>query len=156
MIGCIFAKNGPLEGGLESNSSYTICGAKDDFIRFSYLYPYFSNQEPIPFSKAHALSYTHSKVGNGQMHIHHLCTVDFWWVCKRPAGVLMLFSSGFLASTHAISKQLPLYFRKAYALRYGYRKFRNDRMYIGGGGPLEGGHESNSSCTVSGAEGDFR
>ena len=29
----------------------------------------FSNQEPIPFSKAHALSYSHSKVGNDQMHI---------------------------------------------------------------------------------------
>ena len=29
----------------------------------------FSNREPIPFSKAHALSYTHSKVGNDQMHI---------------------------------------------------------------------------------------
>ena len=29
----------------------------------------FSNQEPIPFSKAHALSYTHSKVGNDHMHI---------------------------------------------------------------------------------------
>ena len=29
----------------------------------------FSNLEPRPFSKAHALSYTHSKVGNDQMHI---------------------------------------------------------------------------------------
>ena len=29
----------------------------------------FSNRKPIPFSKAHALSYTHSKVGNDQMHI---------------------------------------------------------------------------------------
>ena len=29
----------------------------------------FSNQEPIPFSKAYSLSYTHSKVGNDQMHI---------------------------------------------------------------------------------------
>ena len=29
----------------------------------------FSNREPIPFSKAHALSYTHNKVGNYQMHI---------------------------------------------------------------------------------------
>ena len=30
----------------------------------------FSNREPIPFSKAYALScYTHSKVGNDQMHI---------------------------------------------------------------------------------------
>ena len=29
----------------------------------------FSNQKPIHFSKAHALSYTDSKVGNDQMHI---------------------------------------------------------------------------------------
>ena len=29
----------------------------------------FSNREPIPFSKAHAQIYTHSKVGNDQMHI---------------------------------------------------------------------------------------
>ena len=29
----------------------------------------FSNQEPIYFSKAHTLSYTHSKFGNDQMHI---------------------------------------------------------------------------------------
>ena len=29
----------------------------------------FSNQEPLPFTKAHALSYMHSKVGNDQMHI---------------------------------------------------------------------------------------
>ena len=29
----------------------------------------FLNPEPIPFSKAHALSYTHSKVGNDQLHI---------------------------------------------------------------------------------------
>ena len=29
----------------------------------------FSNGEPIPFSKAYSLSYTHSKFGNDQMHI---------------------------------------------------------------------------------------
>ena len=29
----------------------------------------FTNVEPIPFSKAHALSYTDSKVGNDQMYI---------------------------------------------------------------------------------------
>ena len=29
----------------------------------------FSIQEPLPFSKAHALKYPHSKVGNDQMHI---------------------------------------------------------------------------------------
>ena len=29
----------------------------------------FSNVEPLPFSKAHAMSYTDSKVGNDQMDI---------------------------------------------------------------------------------------
>ena len=29
----------------------------------------FSNREPRPISKAHALRYTHIKVGNDQMHI---------------------------------------------------------------------------------------
>ena len=29
----------------------------------------FSNGEPLPFSKAHTLGYTHNKVGNDQMHI---------------------------------------------------------------------------------------
>ena len=29
----------------------------------------FLNGDLIPYSKAHALSYTHSKVGNDQMHI---------------------------------------------------------------------------------------
>ena len=31
MIGCIFAENGPLEGGIESNFSGTGWGAKGDF-----------------------------------------------------------------------------------------------------------------------------
>ena len=69
VIGCIFAENGPLEGGIESSFWGTGWGAKGDFMRYSYLYPYISNREPLPFSKAHALSYTHSKVGNDQMHI---------------------------------------------------------------------------------------
>ena len=32
MIGCIFAENGPLEGGIESSFSGTGWGAKGDFI----------------------------------------------------------------------------------------------------------------------------
>ena len=40
MIGCIFAENGPLEGGIESSFRGTVWGAKGDFIRYSYLYPY--------------------------------------------------------------------------------------------------------------------
>ena len=37
MIGCIFAENGPLEGGIESSFSGTGWGVKGDFIRYSYL-----------------------------------------------------------------------------------------------------------------------
>ena len=40
MIGCIFEKNGPLEGSIESSFWGTGWGAKGDFIRYSYLYPY--------------------------------------------------------------------------------------------------------------------
>ena len=68
-IGCIFAENGPLEGGVESSFSGTSWGAKGDFRRCLTYTRTFSNREPIPFSKAHALRYTHSKVGNDQMHI---------------------------------------------------------------------------------------
>ena len=40
MIGFIFAENGPLECGIESSFNGTGRGAKGDFIRYSYLYPY--------------------------------------------------------------------------------------------------------------------
>ena len=39
-IGCIFEENGPLEGSIESSFWGTGWGAKGDFIRYSYLYPY--------------------------------------------------------------------------------------------------------------------
>ena len=68
-IGYIFAENGPLEGGVESSFSSTGWSAKGDFIRYSNMYPYIFESRTLTFSKAHALSYTHSKVGNDQMHI---------------------------------------------------------------------------------------
>ena len=71
MIGCIFAENGPLEGGIES-----------------------------------------------------IFTVQ--------AGVLRVISDGFLVPIRALSKGASHQFSKANALRYGHRKFGNDRMYIRG------------------------
>ena len=70
MIGCIFAENGPLEGGIES-SFWVPAGVLRviSYVILTYTRT-FSNQEPLPFSKAHARSYTHSEVGNDQMHIH--------------------------------------------------------------------------------------
>ena len=69
MIGCIFAENGPLEGGIES-SFWGTAGVLRviSYVILTYT-RIFSNQELILFSKAHALSYTHIKVGNDQMHI---------------------------------------------------------------------------------------
>ena len=40
MIRCIFAENVRLEGGIESSFWGTGWGAKGDFIRYPYLYPY--------------------------------------------------------------------------------------------------------------------
>ena len=69
MIGCIFAENGPLESGIES-SFWVPAGVLRviSYVILTYTRT-FSNREPIPFSKAYSLSYTHSKVGNDQMHI---------------------------------------------------------------------------------------
>ena len=69
VIGCIFAQNGPLEGGIESSfwgTGWVLRVISCVILTYTRT---FSNREPIHFSKAHALSYTHSKVGNDQMHI---------------------------------------------------------------------------------------
>ena len=57
---------------------------------------------------------------------------NFKRVCKKPAGVLMVIWSGFLAPKRSFSKGAPHHFPKAHAFRYGHRKFGNDRMYIRG------------------------
>ena len=49
-----------------------------------------------------------------------------------PAGVLRVISDGFMSSIPAFSEGSPHHFLKALALRYGHRKFGNDRMYIRG------------------------
>ena len=143
-IRCIFAENGPLEGGVESSFSGTGWGAKGDFIRYSYLYPYifesrthtfFDSLEPIPFSKAHALSYTHSKVGNDQMHIRGEMTSGkltlSGFVRSRP-GFLWWFEMVFWPIRVHFRRGPPHHFQKAHALRYRHRKFGIDRMYIRG------------------------
>ena len=48
MIGCIFAENGPLESGFESNSSCTVHGAKGDF-RWKFVL------DPFIFEEGHSI-----------------------------------------------------------------------------------------------------
>ena len=135
MIGCIFVENGPLEGGIESSFWGTGWGAKGDFIRYSYLYPYIFESRTHTFFETHALSYTHSKVGNDQMHIRGEMTSGNWtlsgFVRSRPES-LWWFEVDFWPLSVHFTKGAPHHFQKTHALRYGHRKFGNDRMYICG------------------------
>ena len=135
MIGCMFAENGPLEGGIESSFSGTGWGAKGDFRRYSYPYPYIFESRTHTFieSKCPELyvqqSWEWSDACSWRIN---LSKVNFKRACKKPAGVLMVNWSGFLAPMRAFSKGAPHHFPKAHALRYGHRKFGYDRMYIRG------------------------
>ena len=134
-IGCIFAENGPLEGGVESSFSGTGWGAKGDFRRYSYLYPYiFESRTHTFFESTCPDIYAQQswEWSDAYSWRNYLWKVNFKRGCKKPTGVLMVIWSGFLAHTRAFSKAAPHHFQKAHALRYRHRKFGNDQMYIRG------------------------
>ena len=129
MIGCIFAENGPLEGGIESSFRGTGWGAKGDFIRYSYLYPYIFE------------SRTHTFFESTCPELYAQQSWEWSDVYSRRMG--------------RFSKGAPHHFPKAHALRYGHRKFGDDHIFAENG-PLEGGIEARYSGTGWGAKGDFR
>ena len=134
-IGCIFAENGPLEGGVESSFSGTGWGAKGDFRRYSYLYPYiFETRTNTFFESTCPEIYAQQswEWSDSYSWRNYLWKVNFKRGCKKPTGVLMVIWSGFFAHTHAFSKGASHYFQKAHALRYRHRNFGNDQMYIRG------------------------
>ena len=134
-IGYIFAENGPLDGDVESSFSSTGWSAKGDFIRYSYMCPYiFESRTHTFFESTCPELYAQQswEWSDAYSWRNDLWKVNFKRVCKKPAGVLMVIWSGFLAHTRAFSKGLPHHFQKAHALRYRHRKFGNDRMYIRG------------------------
>ena len=135
ITGCIFAENGPLEGGIESSFSGTGWGAKCDFIRYSYLYPYiFEWRTHTLFESTCPELYAQQswEWSDAYSWRNDFWKVNFKRVCKKPAEVFMVSWSGFLAPTCAFSKGPPHHFPKAHTLRYGHRKFGNDLMYIRG------------------------
>ena len=106
MITCIFGENGPLEGGIEWSLNGTVRGAKGEFRRFSYLYPYIFESRTHTFfeSKCPELCAQQSwEWSDAYSWRNYLCKVEFERVCKKPAGVLMVIWSGFLAPTRAFS-----------------------------------------------------
>ena len=93
IVGCIFAENGPLEGGIESSFSGTGWGAKCDFIRYSYLYPYiFEWRTPNFFESTCPELYAQQcwEWSDAYSWRNDLWKVNYKRVFKKPAGVLMV------------------------------------------------------------------
>ena len=132
MIGCIFAENGPLEGGIESSFWGTGWGAKGDFMRYSYLYPFLGK---------HIL---YGKVGNDQMHIRGEMTSGKW------------FQTDFWPRSVHFRRGPPTIFRKHMPSGMGTESLGMIGCIFAENGPLEGGIESSFWGTGWGAKGDFR
>ena len=159
VIGCIFAEIGPLEGGIESSFWGTGWGAKGDFMRYSYLYPYifewrthnfFESTCPVLYAQQ---SWEWSDAYSWR---NDLWKVNFKRVCKKPAGVFMVIWSGFLAPKRSFSKGALTIFRKHMPSGMGTESLGMIGCIFEENGPLEGGTESSFSGTGWGAKGDFR
>ena len=98
MIGCIFAENGPLEGGIESSFWGTGWGAKGDFRRIFGPDPFIFEGGPHHFPKAHALRYGHRKFGSDWMYIRGEWALEggiessFWGTGWGAKGDFMRYS----------------------------------------------------------------
>ena len=135
MMGCIFAENGPLEGGIESSFSGTGWGAKGDFSWIFDPNPCIFERGPAPFFRMHMPS------GMGAESLGMIGCIfaengllesgigaSFWgtgWGAKGDFRWIFYPNA-------CIFKKDPHHFPKAHALRYGHRKFGDDRMYIRG------------------------
>ena len=134
MIGCIFAENGPLEGGIESSFWGTGWGAKGDFRRIFGPDPFIFEGGPHHFPKAHALRYGHRSLGvigcifaeNGPLE--GAIESSFW----GTGWVLRVISCVILTYTRTFSNREPIPFSKAHALSYTHSKVGNDQMPIRG------------------------
>ena len=81
IIVCIFAENGPLEGGIESSFSGTGWGAMGDFRWIFVPNPCIFKSGLHHFPNAHALRYGHRKFGDHRMYIRGEWTLRRWhWI----------------------------------------------------------------------------
>ena len=119
----------------------------------------FSNDELLPFSKAHALSYTHSKVGNNQMHIRGEMTSGKWTssgFVKSRQESLWWFEVDFWPQRMHFRREPPNSFGKHMPSGIRTESVGMIGCIFAENGPLEGGIESSFSVTGWGAKGDFR
>ena len=86
MVGCIFAENGLLEGGIDYSLNGTVRGAKSDFIRFSYLYQYiFESRTHTFYESTFPELYAQQSWDWSDAYSwrNDLWKVDFKQVCKK-------------------------------------------------------------------------
>ena len=98
VIGCIFAENGPLEGGIESSFWGTGWDAKGDFMRYSYLYPYiFESRTHTFFESTCPELYAQQswEWSDAYSWRNDLWKVNCKRVCEKPAGSLWWFEVDF-------------------------------------------------------------
>ena len=126
-------------------------------MRYSYLYPYIFEWRTHTFFESTCPSAIFTaKWEWSDAWRNDLWKVNFKRVCKKPAGVLMVIWSGFLAPKRSFSKGAPTIFRKHMPSGMGTESLGMIGCIFEENGPLEGGTESSFSGTGWGAKGDFR
>ena len=81
IMGCIFAENGPLEGGIESSFSGTGWGAKGELRWIFYPNPCIFESGLHHFPNAHALRYGHTKFRDHQLYMRGEWALRRWhWI----------------------------------------------------------------------------
>ena len=81
MIGCIFAENGPLEGGIQSSFSGTAGVLRVISDGFRAPTRAFSAEALHHFPKVYALRYGHRKFGNDWMYVRGEWALRMWhWI----------------------------------------------------------------------------
>ena len=159
VIGCIFAENGPLEGGIESSFWGTGWGDKGDFMRYSCLYPYIFESRTHTFIEStcpELYAQQSWEWSDAYSWRNDLWKVNFKRVRKKPAGVLMVIWSWFLTPKRWFSKGASTIFRKHMPSGMGTESLGVIGCIFAENGPLEGGTESSFWGTGWGAKGDFR
>ena len=137
VIGCIFAENGPLEGGIESSFWGTGWGAKGDFMRYSYLYPYIFESRTHTFFES-------------------TCPELYAQQSWEWSDAYSWRNDPFIFEAVHFRRGPPTIFRKHMPSGMGTESLGMIGCIFAENGPLEGGTESSFWGTGWGAKGDFR
>ena len=159
VIGCIFAENGPLEGGIESSFWGTGWGAKGDFMRYSYLYPYIFESRTHTFFESTCPELYAQQSGNDQMHIRGEMTsgrLTLSGFVRSRLESLWWFEVDFWPRSVHFRRGPPTIFRKHMPSGMGTESLGVIGCIFAENGPLEGGIEASFWGTGWGAKGDFR